>query len=152
VALENANGDAIAINQANVDAAILLNPYIVGGNQLTAPQIAAVIIAIVINNNTRDAVVWAITNGFGAQAVGTVPVGVAEVTGIAGNDHTLTVRYGNAAIPFGANAGKFAGNDFHVHLNQLPVGTAIGHFLVFSAAADDIGAAFITLTDHAKAN
>ena len=152
VALAAAAGGVLPVNAGNVAAAVLLAPYVAGGGgrQVTAPQIAAVVAATAVNPNVRDAMVWAITNGFGGQAVGTVPAGIAEVT-VSANVSTLAVRYG--AVPFGATPGRFAGQDMQVHQNHLGGGApALNSLIVFTGAIDDpINGANITVQNYAVA-
>ncbi len=52
-------GVPLAVDADNVAAAVLLAPYVAGGGgrQVTAPQIAAVEAATVVNANVRDAMV-----------------------------------------------------------------------------------------------
>jgi hypothetical protein len=140
-ALLNAVGAPVPVNAANVDAAVLLAPYVAGGGgrQLNLAQVDAVKDATAVNANVRGAMVWAITNGFGGQPVGTVPAGIARVA-LAGADSTLTVMYG--APPFGANAARFAGNDMIVQQANIGGGLAapaLNSLIVFTGVVDDGG-------------
>ena len=142
----------VHINAANVNAAILLAPFVAAGNQISQAQIDAVKAAMV-NNAVRDAMVWAINNGFGGQPAGTIPAGIARVSNSAVVS-TLIVIHG--AVPFGATAGRFVGvgnNEMLVHQNHLGGGApALNDVIVFTGAIDDpLNGANITVQNYAIA-
>lgn len=155
-ALINANGAAIAVNLPNLVATRHLEAYITAGNRLTQLQIDAVKNANAINSGTRDAMVWAITNGFGGQAIGTVPVGIAVHHSNTGTgNHRFEIKYG---LGHGWAGGHVAGNNtFLIHKSNAPINGAVPNgraaanppvYIVFNNLQNDgVNAGMATVQD-----